>query len=465
MAATTPAVFSPFHIGRVRIENRILRSSISARVDHYDGSGTQWRVNFEKTFASGGVGAIVSSHVPIALGGRVLPNYAFIDHDDKIPFWTQVGQAVRAANKDCKFFLQLSYSGRQQDIAGIENWKRRPLAPTSKGDYFQGIRGRAMSTEEIKAMVAMFVAAARRVRAAGLDGIELHSGNGYLFTQFLSPAINDRSDQYGGSLENRFRFFKEVIQGLRADSELRALPLIVKLSGLDRHNALYPWQPRGTSIEESVQCAKWSEEFGADAIHVSTGSMFPHPWNPAGYMPTDMARRTYGGVADSGSYTLALYLAFRFFGRAVRMVWERSLRHQLYRNFGDYVRGRQRTEPPAWALIEGLNRTAAREIKRNIGIPVLCTGAFQSRRGIEAAIGQGDCDAVTIARPLVANPTLPKMLKKAIDEGVEDWHPERPCSLCNRCLLAVLEHPFGCYDERRYPDYDTMIADVMKIYR
>ena len=97
-------------------------------------------------------------------------------------------------------------------------------------------------------------------------------------------------------------------------------------------------------------------------------------------------------------------------------------------------------------------------------IPVLCTGAFQSQRGIEAAI-ENDCDAVTIARPLVANPDLPNKLKAAAEGNATDYRPPKPCSLCNRCLLAVLEHPFGCYDERRYDSYDQMIERVMAIYR
>src|SRR5215471_1404650 len=89
------SIFEELQLNGLTVKNRLFRSSISGRIDNYDGSGTPARINFEKRFASGGVGAIISSHVPVKVEGRVLPNYATIDSDDRIPFWAAVGRQVR----------------------------------------------------------------------------------------------------------------------------------------------------------------------------------------------------------------------------------------------------------------------------------------------------------------------------------------------------------------------------------
>jgi 2,4-dienoyl-CoA reductase (NADPH2) len=168
--ADSAAIFQPFTIGRLQLKNRLLRSSISGRIDNYDGSGALARINFDERFARGGIAAIISSHVPITPSARVLPNYAMIDRDERIPFWKGVGERIR--RHDCKYILQLSHSGRQKDIGGVENIGHLPGGATDRPDYFNGLRSRRMSEAEIAEVVQLFAAAAERARKADLDGID-----------------------------------------------------------------------------------------------------------------------------------------------------------------------------------------------------------------------------------------------------------------------------------------------------
>src|SRR5688572_19875960 len=186
LAVAFDAIFQPLVFKNLTVKNRVFRSNISGRFDNYDGSGNQARINWERKFAKGGVGCIISSFVPLHLPGRIVPNYAMIDHDRHIPFWRAVGKAVH--EYDCRFILQLSHGGRQRDIQGIEY--ATGLSSTSKPDPGHGFRCEAMTVAQIRDTVDAFAEGARRAREAGLDGVELHGANGYLITQFLSSAIN-----------------------------------------------------------------------------------------------------------------------------------------------------------------------------------------------------------------------------------------------------------------------------------
>lgn len=429
-------IFEPLKFRNLTVKNRIFRSNISGRFDYYNGVGTQARINWEEKFARGGVGAIISSHVPISIRGRILPNYAIIDDDDKIPFWRRVGEKVH--EYDCKYILQLSHGGRQRDMGGIENAFNRSLSSTCSTDSFHGLLCEAMTGDDIKLVVQQFADGARRAREAGLDGVELHACNGYLINQFLSSGINDRKDEYGGSLENRARFLLDIIKAVRATVG-NDFHFQVKISAVDHNNAIIPWEKKGNTIEDSIQVCKWVEEAGVDAVHVSYGSTFPHPWNPPGSFPIEHAARSYGGMVSSGIYAFRNFVLFRY--RVLRPIFK----------FLWY-----RTQPDQ---IEGINVDEARQIKENVKVPVLVTGGFQTASFIRKSISEGSCDAVAIARPLVANNDLVKIYASGKDL------PDKPCTYCNKCLVHALADPLGCYDITRYDgDYDRMVKEIMSVF-
>jgi 2,4-dienoyl-CoA reductase (NADPH2) len=301
-----------------------------------------------------------------------------------------------------------------------------------------GFRSTAMTTAEIREVIAQFARAARRMREAGLDGVELAGANGVLFTQFLSSAINDRKDEYGGSLENRARFALEVVRAVRREVG-PDFCLGFKISLREHLSEIFPWLPDGNTLDESVQVCRWLEE-GVDYFHVSAGGEFPHPRNPAGEFPAKDMLKTYDGLISEGKYTLRNYLVFRWWPSNVlwKHHWEKPAR---------------KAGGP-----EGINLPDARELKKAVNIPVLVTGGFQTASVIRAAIDRGDCDAVTMARTLVANPDLPRLFAAGQDRA------SRPCSYCNKCLYAFIENPLGCYDERRFDSREEMVRQIMSVY-
>jgi 2,4-dienoyl-CoA reductase (NADPH2) len=433
-AAADP-IFSPLEFRSLTVKNRVFRSSISGRFDNEDGSLTQTRINWESRFAKGGVGAIISSYVPVAIEGRIIAGYATIHKDEFIPLWAKVGEAVHSF--DCKFIIQLSHSGRQMDLPGITNQHRPAPSATSNKEPLHGFPCRAMSRGEIARLTDAFARAAWRAREAGLDGVELHSANGYLFTQFLSSAINDRRDEYGGPLINRARFLLDVIEAIRAKVG-RGFHLQVKLGAVDRNNVL-PWEGKGNTLKDAIQIAKWCEAVGADAVHVSTGSLFPHPLNPPGDLSLETLAITYDAMISSGVSGMRNYLLFRYpmLRPIFRWLWFRMKRG---------------------LPVEGVSIDDARAIRQAVSIPVISTGGYQRASVVRDGIVSGAFDGVAIARSLIANPDL-----------VKHWQagsmPEQPCTYCNKCLCNAPKNPLGCYEEIRFPSREAMLREINSIYR
>jgi 2,4-dienoyl-CoA reductase (NADPH2) len=186
-----------------------------------------------------------------------------------------------------------------------------------------------------------------------------------------------------------------------------------------------------------VQVARWLEEAGADAIHVSSGNSFPHPDNPAGDFSAADAAATYDVLLSSGVHTFRNYVLFKTWP------FSRIFEHRARRTL---------------AQLEGANLGDARAIKQAVSIPVLVTGGLQRASLIRDALARGDCDAVTIARGLIADNDLVRHFAEGRDTA------PRPCTYCNKCLYAVLESPLGCYDERRFDSREQMIAEIMSVF-
>lgn len=426
-------IFDPLQFKNLTVKNRIFRSNIAGRLDNYDGSGNQARINWELKFARGGVGAIISSFVPVSIQGRIVPNFATVSRDEFIPFWRKLGERVHEF--DCKYIMQLSHSGRQRDIPGIEFAKG--ISSTGNSEPLHGFQCSRMTLKDINDVVQEFAQGARRAREAGLDGVELHGANGYLITQFLSKGINNRKDDYGGSLENRARFVLDIVKAIRSEVG-DDFHLQMKISGTDYNRALLPWERKGNTIEDSIQVCKWLEEAGVNAIHASTGSLFPHPRNPAGGINMKTLAQNYDIMASSGSKTLRNLIIFRTPGFSNFFGWWWG------HNGGKYV--------------EGANLADARAIKQAVNIPVICTGGFQTASVVTAALDREDCDAVSIARSLVANNDLLDQWKQGNDS------PAKPCTYCNKCALNALQNPIGCYEESRFDSHEEMVAQIMSIF-
>ncbi len=348
-------IFQPLTINGLRLKNRVVRSSIGGRADYYDGSMSEARIAWERRFARGGVGAIISSNVGIRTDGIAVPGYASIDHDRTIPSWRRLIEEVH--RHDCRYVIQLHFSGRQRDLPRKEFLGVNPPSSTDRPDLLYGLRCRRMTIPEIRGLVRAYADAARRARAAGADGIEIVACNGYILHQFLSGAINDRSDEYNGDLRMRARLLLEVLATVRAEIG-RDFFVSMKLSGRDEHNAFMAPFVRdvGNTIDDTMQVSRWLAEVGLDAIHVSQGDTFPHPLVPAGLLPADDSRYSLAGLFYEGTRVPLTFFLMQFavFRRLFEWNWGRRMAFK--RN------GRLLPEK-----IEGMNQYDAAKIKAASG--------------------------------------------------------------------------------------------------
>lgn len=297
-------LFSPMKIGNVEIKNRIVMAPMCMGFGQYNGCATETMMNYYEERAKGGVGLIFTEITRINdITGASSFGQLGMSHDYQIPALREMADRIHKHN--CKIMVELHHPGRQNlglmigtvpicnigsklmgnlytkilTQAVIPQGKKlqdkhivpRTVAPSKcERSKMSDSVNRELSVNEIKRIICQFIEGAVRVKKAGCDGVELHAAHGYLIQQFLSPNTNKRTDQYGGSLENRMRFLLEIIDGIRLNCG-KDFPIVVRLT-VDEMYSEIGQNGKGYNLEEGIKMAKILSDKGIDAIDVSSAA-------------------------------------------------------------------------------------------------------------------------------------------------------------------------------------------------
>ncbi|MDD5168390.1 MAG: NADH:flavin oxidoreductase [Syntrophales bacterium] len=259
--------FSSGTIGTMTLANRFVRSATWEGMAADDGAVTQKLTDTMTALAQGGVGLIISSHAYISPEGQAGPWQLGIYKDELIDGLGKMTAAVHAAGG--KIVAQLAHAGQ----AAITKLTGQPALAVSESAGIPGTQCKEMAEEDIKRLVNAFVQAARRAKAAGFDGIQMHCAHGYLLNQFLSPAFNQRQDEYGGSIENRTRMPLLVYHAIRKEVGTD-YPILIKINCRD-------FLDNGLTLEDSLQAATLLTRAGVNAVELSGGTVISKALSPS----------------------------------------------------------------------------------------------------------------------------------------------------------------------------------------
>lgn len=413
MPSVQSPLFSPLTIGGLTIPGRVIKTATSETRATADGYVTPELIDFYAPMARSGVPLIISGNLYTTPGGKSTPRQLGADEDAKIPALAKLVDAVHAHGT--RIFAQISHAGRQlvPGFAGVAE----AVSASDVVDQSSGTRPRPLTLPEVKRVIDEFGDAAARCQRAGFDGIQIHAGHGYLISQFLTPYTNKRTDQYGGSLENRARFLREIHTAIRTRVG-PGYPVIVKLNGADE----LPVQ--GMKTPELIEVAQMLERDGLNGVEVSVGhyqSGFP------------IVRGTFWRCLRAMGQG-----AVRFHAPARRIAF--SMIWPFAAVLANLV----------WGPREGFNLPYARQFKQALSIPVICVGGFLTRQAMEDALTKGSCDAVSAGRAFIADPLLYQHLR-------EDRQGPK-CVDCNACVGLVGTQPVDCYHPRVRAEKDAMLA-------
>ncbi|MCK2200787.1 NADH:flavin oxidoreductase/NADH oxidase [Corynebacterium callunae] len=270
------SLLSPITLRSLEISNRIwLAPMCQYQVDKNDGVPHEWHLVHYGARAVGGFGLLIAESTGVSPEGRISPNCTGLWNDDQVVAWKKITNFVHS--QGAKMGVQLNHAGRKAStypwLPGVPNGTQseaeggwQTFAPSAVAQ--EGLdTPQELTIDGIKKVVADFAAAAQRAVEAGFDVIEIHGAHGYLLHQFLSPISNKRTDEYGGSFENRTRLFREVATAIRSVIP-EGMPLVARISATDWIDDEPSWDG-----DQTVKLVADLKELGVDAVDISTGGV------------------------------------------------------------------------------------------------------------------------------------------------------------------------------------------------
>ena len=373
-------LFEPAALGPLRLRNRTIKAATFEGMTR-GGQVSDELIAFHRTLAAGGVGMTTVAYLAVSPEGRT-DRHQIHWRPEVVPELRRLTDAVHA--EGAAISAQIGHAGPVADARS----NRLPALSPSRTFSPLSLQFTKRATEaDLGRIVKQHADAARMAVEAGFDAVEIHLGHNYLASAFLSPRLNRRRDEYGGSIENRARFPRAVARAVR-DAVGDRLAIIAKLN-------LEDGVRRGLRIEESIQVARWLEEDGSlDALEMTAGSSLLNPM----YL--------FKGPAP-----------LREFANAMRQPVRTGVRL-----FG-------RTRLHSYPYQDGYLLEDARRVRAAVQLPMILLGGVTNRAVMDEALASG-FDFVAMARALLREPDLVNRLQS-------DASTTSLCIHCNRCMPTI----------------------------
>jgi 2,4-dienoyl-CoA reductase-like NADH-dependent reductase (Old Yellow Enzyme family) len=377
--AERPEIFAPASLGPITLRNRIIKAATFEGVMPR-GLVSDELIAFHRTMAAGGAAMTTVAYLAVSPEGRT-DRHCVLLSDDSVPGLRRLTDAVHAEGAAAA--AQIGHAG---PVANARSNGAPALSP-SGGFTPMGSRLHAVDRAGIERITEDYGRAATRAVEAGFDSIEVHVGHNYLLSAFLSPKLNRRDDEFGGSIENRARFAREVLRAVRA----AAGPNVAVTAKLNMADGV----DGGLWLDESVEVASHFESDDVlDAIELTGGSSLA---NPMYLFRGDAPLQEFGATLPQ-----PVRLGFRFVGH-------RFLRTYPYE--------------------EAFFLPFARQFRAALSMPLILLGGITERKTVETALNEGFA-FVAMARALLREPDLPKRMD-------EDGATSSLCIHCNKCMPTI----------------------------